>query len=376
MEFSELWSYDEIETLRPEKLYLVKHKKTGKLAVQKVVREESLPVYEALCNIRHRNLPEIFGCFVVGGQAVILREYIEGTSLQESINKGTVFDKKQIRDIGCQLCEALHVLHKHKPAIIHRDVKRSNVLVDKNGVVKLLDFDAARFYDEKQDRDTELIGTHGYAAPEQYGFSQTDARTDIYATGVLLEKLCGERQFLGSIVKKCKNMNPRQRYSGMPILKNAIKRNRYKKIAIPVVSILVIAVIAIGIMTRGFGTREQADFSNLVGTWSWKNENTTTELIISADEKTGLPVIESLYTEENYGSHRSATLMEYSILEVGKDSFSFTFEDSYFNRGTMTARYDLNYDCLYLSSDSGGELGSTVGQMPFYKGAATFTDME
>lgn len=374
MEIAELWSYEEIEILRPEKLYLVKHKKTGKLAIKKYVRKESLPIYEALSKVRHKNLPQIFGIFSLGEQGVILREYIEGKSLQMSITEGKRFDKKELKEIVCQICEALNVLHSHKPAMIHRDVKPSNIILEKNGTIKLLDFDAARFYDESQDRDTELIGTYGYAAPEQYGFMQTDGRTDIYAVGVLLEKIKGNLRCYDSIIAKCKNMNPKHRYANVVKLKNSMKRAPYKKVCTLSGLVVVLAAMVVGMTFGVFHPPVKIeDYSSLIGTWSWANEDTTTEITISADEQSGEPIIESLWTVENYGSHRSASLTDYSIIKIEKDRITFSFEDSHLNTGTMTARYDLNYDCLYLSSDSGGDLGSTVGRMPFYKGEAVIT---
>ena len=72
-------------------------------------------------------------------------------------------------------CEVLIYLHEFKPnPIIYRDMKPSNIIIDKNGNIKLIDFGIAREYKEQSECDTVYIGTRGYAAPEQYGFGQTN----------------------------------------------------------------------------------------------------------------------------------------------------------------------------------------------------------
>lgn len=82
------------------------------------------------------------------------------------------------------LCDILHKLHGNLPPIIHRDIKPSNIIFSSDGVVKLIDFNAARELRAEQNEDTRLMGTRRFAAPEQYGFGQSDPRTDIYALGI------------------------------------------------------------------------------------------------------------------------------------------------------------------------------------------------
>ena len=111
--------------------------------------------------------------------------------------------------------------------VICRDLKAENVILTNEGEVKLIDFDIARIYQPGKSKDTVMMGTQGYAAPEQFGFGQTDARTDIYALGVLLnymlvrdfpmEKLT-EGKFK-TIVLKCTKINPEDRYQNVDELK-------------------------------------------------------------------------------------------------------------------------------------------------------------
>ena len=118
-------------------------------------------------------------------------------------------------------CRILAQLHRAEPPIIHRDIKPGNIILTEDGTVKLLDMNAARQLSEGKEADTRLLGTAGYAAPEQYGFAQSDARTDIYAAGVLMnvlrtgclpqEKLAGGS--LRRIVRKCTHIDPNRRYA-------------------------------------------------------------------------------------------------------------------------------------------------------------------
>lgn len=90
------------------------------------------------------------------------------------------YQREKAVDYIEQLCAVVRVLHEQKPIIIHRDIKPSNVMLSADGVIKLIDFDASKDFTPDEKRDTELIGTFNYAAPEQYGFASSDPRTDIY----------------------------------------------------------------------------------------------------------------------------------------------------------------------------------------------------
>ena len=88
-----------------------------------------------------------------------------------------------------KLCDVLKSLHALTPPIIHRDLKLSNIILTSENLVYIVDFDTARYYESGQEQDTELLGTKEYAPPEQYGFGQSDARSDIYALGIIFNRL-------------------------------------------------------------------------------------------------------------------------------------------------------------------------------------------
>ena len=131
-----------------------------------------------------------------------------------------------------QLCDALECLHIRFHPIIHRDIKPSNIVISSDGILKLIDYNAARRYERGATQDTRYMGTPGYAAPEQYGFFQSDVRTDIYAMGVVLNYMLTGRHIseetasggLGRIVKRCTQLDPGKRYDSVTDVKKDFQK--------------------------------------------------------------------------------------------------------------------------------------------------------
>lgn len=142
-----------------------------------------------LMRLSHPNVPQIVDYFPPDSTGVeyVVMDYVHGETVAQRLsNYHGRMPVEEIVSIGVQLCGALSYLHEQTPQIIHRDLKPSNVMIDKNGHVRLIDFGIARFYKEGLRADTVLLGTPGFAAPEQEGGSQSDARTDVYGLGALL----------------------------------------------------------------------------------------------------------------------------------------------------------------------------------------------
>ena len=141
---------------------------------------------------------------------------------------------KVVADYAIQLCDILKKLHDINPPIIHRDIKPSNVILKNDGSLVLIDFNAAKKADQTKSRDTYLIGTPGYSAPEQYGFGSSYIPTDIYAMGnLMLALLTGDtdpaklgKSWLRKVIFKCLNMDPKNRYQSADKLKKAIKHSK------------------------------------------------------------------------------------------------------------------------------------------------------
>lgn len=144
-----------------------------------------------LLRLRHPNLPKVHDFFhdKVSERYYLIMDYVDGPDLEQKLlQQGQPFPEGQVRDWAIQLCHVLTYLHEQQPAVIFRDVKPENILLDQEGKILLVDFSTARFFQPKKANDTHIIGTPGYAAPEQYT-GQTDARSDIHNLGVTLWRL-------------------------------------------------------------------------------------------------------------------------------------------------------------------------------------------
>lgn len=154
----------------------------------------------------------------------LLRNYVEGNSLAE-IGEARSFSEDEICHMGILICKSVENLHRRKPPVIHRDIKPENIIVKGDGSIALIDLETARSYKEGKSEDTYFAGTRETAAPEQYGFGQSDERTDIYGIGKTLlymqtgdyvledlEKGAGGRR-LKRIIRKCCAFDPKRRFA-------------------------------------------------------------------------------------------------------------------------------------------------------------------
>ena len=172
---------------------LVSLLETKQLAVLKQYPDkQSLGSYEQTCTLQSAFFPKVYDIWEENNSAFLLEEYISGVTLQEKLEDESLFSETELTSLVKQLCEALLILHSATPPIIHRDVKPENIIITTDGNIKLLDFDAAREYKAEKDHDTILMGTKEYASPEQFGFMQTDIRSDIYSFGIVFSELLSQ----------------------------------------------------------------------------------------------------------------------------------------------------------------------------------------
>ena len=173
------------------------------------------------CN-HNRHIPVIFDYYEEDGVLIVTEEKIEGVTLDKYLEEHTLSRKEKIKLIE-DLCDGLIFLHNAPVPIIHRDIKASNIMIDNGGVLKIIDYDAAKTYKDGESRDTVLIGTAGAAAPEQYGFAQSDPRTDVYAVGMLMSEIFAGDHIYDSVIAKATNLDPKHRYQSIKSLKMALK---------------------------------------------------------------------------------------------------------------------------------------------------------
>lgn len=225
-------SYDTIGYLKGPDIALVKDVETGTVAVRKKLRAELLGVYERLKSVEQANLPRVYETEEYEGECFAYYEYIEGETLEDIVHEGT-YTIAQAEEWMEQLCAAMGALHAMQPYVVHRDIKPENIIISNEGVLKLIDLGAARLFKDGKPCDTEQIGTRGYAAPEQYGFNQSDARTDIYAAGTVLHVLMarfGEAaKAYNAVAARCTQLEPQNRYQSAKAMKTALRMAKYKK---------------------------------------------------------------------------------------------------------------------------------------------------
>ncbi|MEJ8733496.1 MULTISPECIES: serine/threonine protein kinase [Mediterraneibacter] len=211
--------------------FLVKENSTGSLAVKKQLTFEQYELYQVLKEYTHPNLSKIYALYTCNGRYYALTEYISGATIFQTVEQGRTFSREEVRTYILQLCDVLFFLHKR--GIIHRDITPGNIIISTDHVVKLIDFGIARIKKDGQTRDTQLLGTAGFASPEQFGFGQTDERSDIYSTGVLINymltgKLPAQKLssdiFLSDIIVKCTQIDPANRFSNVGELHSVLLR--------------------------------------------------------------------------------------------------------------------------------------------------------
>lgn len=219
--------YKTIATLNEDhKVYLVQHQDTQEIFVKKILSVYNTNIYEELSNHPICGTPRIIEFYEENNQLILIESYVSGQSL-ERLMQTSLPDVFNIIHYSILLCEILCQLHNIQPPIIHRDIKPSNIIITEYNQVVLLDFNAAKYYAEHADKDTVLLGTKGYAAPEQYGFGSSSPQTDIYAIGILLKELTSPLpevpKKLARIIEKCVELKPSDRYKTVTELRNALE---------------------------------------------------------------------------------------------------------------------------------------------------------
>ena len=205
-------------------VWLVQHAQTGKFYVRKTIQYYfNVAVFRYLKAHPVPDMPRILEVFEDENTLHIIEEYISGDTLEDLLKTHGTFSEEVVTDWIRQLCRILSNLHHCSPPVIHRDIKPSNIILGCDGRIKLLDLSAARQDCDRKSQDTVIMGTAGYAAPEQYGFSSSSEVTDIYSVGILMNKLLtgkllSEQVYSGSlsgIIEKCTQLEPAKRYKNV-----------------------------------------------------------------------------------------------------------------------------------------------------------------
>ena len=214
--------------------------------IRKTIPYTGLP-YRKLMKLSHPLLPKIFYAAEGEGHTCVIEQYVDGRNLQDILDREGALPEETVRRVGLQLCDALEFLHGQ--GIIHRDIKPSNIIMKEDGVLCLIDFGAARVIKEDAEQDTRILGTPGFAPPEQYGFAATDYRSDFYAVGMTLKALLGAtdyrsdfyavgmtlkallgNEYRGSLteaIRRCVELDPERRVASARELRTLLQSHWY-----------------------------------------------------------------------------------------------------------------------------------------------------
>lgn len=232
-------------------VYLALDRRSGKRWAIKEVRRDGTGDYALvrqtlvaesgmLKKLSHPNLPDIVDIIENDNSFLIVMDYVDGKNLGEILEIGGAQKEKFVIEWSEQICDVLSYLHSRKPPIIYRDLKPSNIMLKSDGTISIIDFGTAREYKQQKLSDTICLGTHGYAAPEQYDINrQTDQRTDVYCLGATMYQLLTNqipyellpvRQIepsvsagLEAIILKCMQSNPDDRFQSCDEVRYALE---------------------------------------------------------------------------------------------------------------------------------------------------------
>jgi hypothetical protein len=253
--------------------FIVSEKDTKDLYVLKMQTNPEIAMdNEALLlqNLKHKGLPVYEKPHDSGNTRYTLRKYIKGEPLDGYLSSVSSVNIPQMIDALLSMCDILVYLHSQPEPIIHRDIKPSNIIFNpETREVMLIDFGISRKFRKDIKKDTVYFGTHEYAPPEQYGFAQTDCRTDIYSFGVVVRywltgatdnKTKIQDSKLERIASKCTALDPQSRFQSATALKKALLRykNRGKRFA------ATSAIAALAVITVGLGVYASSVYNDPV----------------------------------------------------------------------------------------------------------------
>lgn len=219
--------------------------------------------YDMLCRLQGYGVPKAMECFTEQNVVYLIREYIKGRTIEERVEKQGVYKKADAIHAMLSICDTVEQMHRSDPPIVHRDIKPQNMIEREDGGYCLIDLDTAREYKMDSNYDTIYVGTRITAAPEQFGYTQTSIRSDIYSLGVLfLYMLTGDyttrcqewqelpREYRG-VINQCLAFDPKNRYGSVQSLMRELRcllhtSRRRRTLAVQLAAILLCAGVGIG----------------------------------------------------------------------------------------------------------------------------------
>ena len=252
-DMQEHWTvYECLKESEDSSTFLVKETATGILCVLKWGRNRQteflrneMEIMKKMADRKLSGIPKAYRIFEENGEVYLVREYIEGMSLAQMVLQKGGISEAEICRISRKICQTAEQFQNPNEPMIHRDIKPENIVVTPGGEVVFIDFGTMRSYKKDGSRDTFVVGTRGTAAPEQYGYTQTDQRTDVYAIGQTMLYMvsesyemnqlseCAVSRRMKKIIEKACSFEPDKRYGDAAQLRRAVEKcqaNNRKKV--------------------------------------------------------------------------------------------------------------------------------------------------
>lgn len=252
-DMQEHWTvYECLKESEDSSTFLVKETATGILCVLKWGRNRQteflrneMEIMKKMADRKFSGIPKAYRIFEENGEVYLVREYIEGMSLAQMVLQKGGISEAEICRISRKICQTAEQFQNPDEPMIHRDIKPENIVVTPGGEVVFIDFGTMRSYKKDGSRDTFVVGTRGTAAPEQYGYTQTDQRTDVYAIGQTMLYMvsesyemnqlseCAVSRRMKKIIEKACSFDPDKRYGDAVQLRRAVEKcqaNNRKKV--------------------------------------------------------------------------------------------------------------------------------------------------
>lgn len=252
-DMQEHWTvYECLKESEDSSTFLVKETATGILCVLKWGRNRQteflrneMEIMKKMADRKLSGIPKAYRIFEENGEVYLVREYIEGMSLAQMVLQKGGISEAEICRISRKICQTAEQFQNPDEPMIHRDIKPENIVVTPGGEVVFIDFGTMRSYKKDGSRDTFVVGTRGTAAPEQYGYTQTDQRTDVYAIGQSMLYMvsesyemnqlseCAVSRRMKKIIEKACSFEPDKRYGDAAQLRRAVEKcqaNNRKKV--------------------------------------------------------------------------------------------------------------------------------------------------
>lgn len=252
-DMQEHWTvYECLKESEDSSTFLVKETATGILCVLKWGRNRQaeflrneMEIMKKMADRKLSGIPKAYRIFEENGKVYLVREYIEGMSLAQMVLQKGGISEAEIYRISRKICQTAEQFQNPDEPMIHRDIKPENIVVTPGDEVVFIDFGTMRSYKKDGSRDTFVVGTRGTAAPEQYGYTQTDQRTDVYAIGQTMLYMvsesyemnqlseCAVSRRMKKIIEKACSFEPDKRYGDAAQLRRAVEKcqaNNRKKV--------------------------------------------------------------------------------------------------------------------------------------------------